>query len=444
MKHSRDWDILNRTDKVESVKNEVLDKMSKEYEGTSESLKELIGKIEGNQQSLEKKLEGFEKYISYTEKLSRMDSIFLEISSKIKDTQMIVQKGLDNFEPKKESPKLEIKQDPISNLPNPNHNIGEMSLFSGNDKPSRDKLSQFKYYNTEYEFLITLKQKSSELLIFDTKTKTFKQTKINSSNFIDATNSFNTYPDNSRYVNLGTSLLITGGYKDKQSTPYCYLMLFSKTNINDYEINIMSYPNMIEARERHNIIHLKDRESVLVCSGFFNQNCEITNMNTQTWRSLPKLNDIRANATLSYINRRFIYCFSGFKINDVKVGQYLSSVDILDLDNTSKGWTLFNFDSINVNLKLCAMGIINISESSLLVCGGYDGTQYKSDVIRIETKDEGSGIAKVEKIDSSLPGNYIFTHNAFMRNGNLSYNYDLQLNLISFDPMAPEHQFKVI
>jgi len=426
--------------------------MKKEFEKTSESLNELIGKVEGNQNQLEQKLDSFEKHVSYADKLKNLDSVFLEISGKIKYTQSLLQKGLDTFEVKDEKPMVNIpnpsgkinigsvdKKDDVYSLLN---NVKEVKI--SNDNMSNDKLSLFRRFNSEYELMISLKQKSSELVIFDTKTKVFKQVKINNSNFIDTSNAFTTFPDNSRYVNLGTSILITGGYKDRQSTSFCYLMLFSKKNTqsNEYEINIMSYPNMIEARERHNVIHLKDKDSVLVCSGFFNQNAEITNMNNNTWKSLPKLNDIRANAALSYINQRYIYCFSGFKINDVKVGQYLNSVDILDLNDTSKGWTLVNFDNMNINLKLCAMGIINLTETSMLLCGGYDGSQYKNDVYKVDTKE--NGIAKVERIESTLPGNYIFIHNAFMRSENLSYNYDLQLNLISYNPMSTENQFKVI
>lgn len=431
--------------------------MKKEFETTAESLKELLHKVEGSQNQLESKLKHFEKHVSYEDKLRNLDSVFSEITDKIKYTHSLVSKGIDTFEVKEEkkdnnminmnigggnNQKVDKKDDVYSLLNQPKEI--KMINVSQDNSYSNDKLGQFKKYNSDYEFMISLKQKSNELIIFDTKSKTFKTVKISQSNFMDNSNVFSTFPDNSRYVNLGSSILITGGYKDRQSTSYCYLMLFSRKNnqSTDYDINIMSYPNMIEARERHNVIHLKDKDSVIVCSGFFNQNAEISNMNQNTWKALPKLNDIRANAALSYINQRYIYCFSGFKINDVKVGQYLNSVDILDLNNTQNGWNLVNFDNMNINLKLCAMGIINLNDKEMLLCGGYDGSQYKNDVYKVLTKEEG-GIAKIEKIESTLPGNYIFIHNAFMRSENLSFNYDLQLNLISFNPLATENQFKV-
>lgn len=443
-KYLRDWDILGRKDKVECVKNEGLNKIKKEFEESSSSLLDIISQTEGNTQVMEKKLEGFEKMITYNEKLGRIDGIITEISGKIKDAVTLTKNGLQNVEykePQQPKPVVEDKKQEFYSLFNEKKQSNDPNY--NNSGNGNDKLSVFKKHCLDYEYMVCLKQKSNEVVIFDTKSKTFKTVKITNSNFIDTKQTFNTFPDNSRYVNLGNSVLITGGYKDRQSSALCYLMLLSQNHSHtEYEINIMSYPNMNEARERHNILYLKDKESVMVCSGFFNENVEITNMNNQTWKNLPKLNDVRANAAMAYVNNRYIYCFSGFKINQAKVGQYLNSVDILDYDNPSKGWTLFNFESINMNLKLCAMGVIGISDNSMILCGGYDGTQYKNESYRVETKD--NVIARVERLESNLPGNHIFIHNAYMRSDNLAYNYDLQLNLISYNPMATENQFRVI
>jgi hypothetical protein len=88
------------------------------------------------------------------------------------------------------------------------------------------------------------------------------------------------------------------------------------------------------------------------------------------------------------------------------------------------------------------MGVINLSDTQVLLCGGYDGSQYKNEVYKV-TSDQYA-ITKCEKIESALPGNYIFIHNSFMRNQDLIYNYDLQLNLIHYNPKASgNQQFKV-
>jgi len=435
--------------------------MKSEFQITSESLKELKNKVETNINQMGQKLVSFDNHISYNDKLLKFDGIFSEITDKISSTKTIIEKGIENFQPPQQQdqpfPKqnvmdiidrpseIKIQSNDNNNFYNNNNNNNNSNYNNNNIVHPTDKLGQFKDYNPEYEYIVSLKQKSNEIVIFDTKSRMFKNAKITPSNFIDNSNVFTNFQDNSRHVNLGTSILITGGYKDRQAAPNCYLMLLSKKNhlSNEYEINVMSYPNMIEGRERHNIIHLKDKDSVVVCSGFFNQNAEITNMNSQNWKSLPKMNEIRANAALSYINQRYIYCFSGFKINEVKVGQYLNSAEILDLNNLNAGWTLVNFNNMDINLKLSAMGVVYLSDKTILLCGGYDGSQYKNNVYRVETKDNGSTISKVDKFESTLPGNYIFFHSAFLRSENICYNYDLQLNLVAFNPMATENAFKV-
>lgn len=422
-KFTREWETLSDLDKIGAIKSNVLNKISSSFQESSNNIKDLINRSESNHKVLEGRYQAFEHKISFQDKIARIENSLTEILGKIKECGEIVAKGIDDFDFK----------------------AGYVSVTSSlpqSDKKQQQSDNPFIKFNPEYDLIVALKQKTGDLTVFNSKTKQIKSMTVNTNNFIDTSSTFKTFPDNSRYVNLGTSVLITGGYKDRQSSPLCYLMLFSMNSTNEVEMNIMKYPNMIEARERHNIIYLKDKESVVVCSGFFNQNAEITNMNTQEWKSLPKLNEVRANAALAYVNHRFIYCFSGFKINEAKVGQYLNSVDILDLDNPSRGWKFFNFEDLKINLKLCAMGVMNIDNSSIILCGGYDGSKYTNDVYRVDVNEYE--VKKVEKTESTLPGNYIFIHNAFMRHGNLSYNYDLQLNLINYDPLLPNNKFKVI
>lgn len=41
---------------------------------------------------------------------------------------------------------------------------------------------------------------------------------------------------------------------------------------------------MKEGRERHNIVFLPDRNTVLVCSGFFNKGSEYSDINSGEWK----------------------------------------------------------------------------------------------------------------------------------------------------------------
>jgi hypothetical protein len=313
-------------------------------------------------------------------------------------------------------------------------NVGDLNI-----KPQMHISDNNSYINSNKnnDLIIGIKPKSDEIIIFDPRKQAFKSEKINKGNFQDPTKIFTTFPDNCRYVNLYSSILITGGYLNRQVTSNCYILVLSPKDYNSYDISIIQYGNMIESRERHNIINLPDRNMVLVCSGFFNKNVEMTDLNVGTWTQFAPLNEIRANATIAYINKKFVFILGGFKINDKQQGEYQNSYEVLNLDKKGDGWKLFSFDQFG-SIKLSAMGVINVNENTLLLCGGYDGAQYKTDVYKMEVDNQA--VKKYEKV-TNLPSNLIFIHNGFMRIDDFGYNYDLNMNIVIYNPK--ENSFKV-
>ena len=240
---------------------------------------------------------------------------------------------------------------------------------------------------------------------------------------------FITFPEHSKYVNLGSSLLLTGGYINKQLTNNCYLIIIGKQN-EQYELNILSYGRMKEGRERHNIVFLPDRNTVLVCSGFFNKGSEYSDINSGEWKSAGMLNDTRGNATIAYVNNRFVYVIGGYKINERQhAGIYHGNCEYLDFNNVSKGWKMINF--ANNNLKLSAMGVIPLDDQYFLLCGGFDGSTYRKEVYKVDVNDQDN--PKLDKLNISLPGNYIFLHNGFLKIGDTAYNLELTNSVVSFN-----------
>ena len=49
------------------------------------------------------------------------------------------------------------------------------------------------------------------------------------------------------------------------------------------------------------------------------------------------MNEVRGNATISYINNRYIYVIGGYKILDNKKGQYLNDLGYLDFNHLNNG-----------------------------------------------------------------------------------------------------------
>jgi hypothetical protein len=486
----RDWEMCNRADKARALKQDTLCQLRNDSCELDETVRKQVEVFKGKSRSLEKNLTDLFKNFSYNDKINDMETILLDISGKIKNSFASVIKlnyddiAIDN---NKDDNLFNIIQDnipivvhqnvanPIKNQPsvpsnqaniqryeqnhvNPPYNQNNKpdnfnfeNKFSNNNYPNLQESqprfpineskqsdnSSFVSVNKNNELIIGIKQKSDEIIVFDPKRNVFSPVKIARNHFNDKSKMFATFPDNCRYVNLYSSILITGGYINRQVTSNSYILVLSG-DYGSYDISIIPYANMIEARERHNMISLHDRNMILVCSGFFNKNVEITDLNVGTWSKIAQLSDTRANATIAYINRKNVLIFGGFKINDKQVGEYQNSYEVLNMDQIDAGWKLVNFDTFG-SIKLSAMGVINLSDNSLLLCGGYDGSQYKTEVNRIEFDDVM--VKKYEKVNN-LPSNLIFIHNSFVRVDECAYNFDLNMNTVIYNPK--DNGFKVI
>ena len=310
-----------------------------------------------------------------------------------------------------------------NNLGYSNNNNNEFQLMGQSDYPQSTKIK-----DEEYEFFMFLKLKSNVLLIYD-PISGFKIIKVSKNNFQNPSESFINFPDNSKYVNLGSSVLLTGGYINRQLTNSCFLMIVGKIkDSNDYELSIMPYGRMIQARERHNIIYLPDKKTVLVCSGFFNKGSEYSEINMSEWKSAGEMNEVRGNATISYINNRYVYVIGGYKILEDKNGYYHGDCEYLDFNNLNYGWRQINFS--NMSIQLSAMGVIPVSNNHFLLCGGYDGQQYKREVYKVDCSNPNN--VSIDKMNILLPGSYIFLHNTFIKIGEYYYNIELNGSAINF------------
>jgi hypothetical protein len=468
----REWEMCNRADKARALKQDTMSQYRNESVELDETVRRQVEVFKGKSKTLEKNITELFKNFSYNDKINEMESILLDISGKIKNSfASVIKLNYDDVaiddskddnvfniihdnppanqnrpiinQPVVNQPIINQQANPIPNQPVINNFSFENKFANNNNYPNlQNKVNisdnnSFLSANKNNELVIGVKAKSDEIIVFDPKNGVFSPVKINRNHFNDKSKVFATFPDNCRYVNLYSSILITGGYINRQVTSNCYILVLSG-QYGSYDVSIIPYANMIEARERHNMISLHDRNMVLVCSGFFNKNVEITDLNVGTWNKTTPLNETRANATIAYVNKKYVYILGGFKINDKQVGEYQNSYEVLNMDQVDAGWKQVNFDPYG-SIKLSAMGVINVSDSSLLLCGGYDGAQYKTEVNRIEF--EGVNVKKLEKA-GNLPNNLIFIHNSFVRIDECAYNFDLNMNVVIYNPK--DNQFKVI
>jgi hypothetical protein len=316
------------------------------------------------------------------------------------------------------------------NFPNSNSNFS----FNKTTTPS-DEMKN--------EYLIGLRQRTSEVLFLNPRINpdTPEVLKINPECFLDGKPSIQFPPEYSKYVNIGDSILITGGMDKGVSIRECFFIQITKDDGRS-GLLISSYPPMKDKRERHNIIFLQDVKSVLVCGGFYTKSSEITNLEERSWNELAPMKEQRANATLLYHNNKTVYCFGGFHVGDKPStntsGNYLNTCEFLDVKKPEAVWNFFDLDSIfKSGLRLCAMGVLPVAKNCILLLGGYDGHRYLSCVHEINFDSATSQIIGVKKsMDNhpSIPRGVIFPSSAeFLKFNNIMYNFDFQNKTVQFD-----------
>ena len=300
----------------------------------------------------------------------------------------------------------------------------------------------------QFKYLISYKAKTQEILSLDPELDQDKaQSVILDDNcFLEGRLPANFPPEYSKSVNIGDSILITGGISSGSSLASCYHLQVTKKN-NRYNVIVSNYKPMLEKRERHNMIFLDDIKSILVCGGFYSKTAEITKLGQNTWTELPLMKEQRANATLLYYNHKTVYCFGGFSVPDKvapSLGVYLGSCESFDIHNPNATW--FNFDlekMFNVNLKLCAMGVIELRPSKFILVGGYDGHKYLSDINEIEFNgDHVSTIRNLGKNERLVRGVIFPSTGKFSQIGDDYFNFDFQNRVVQFNEHSKEFLIK--
>ena len=305
-------------------------------------------------------------------------------------------------------------------------------LYSLTPKENLKKEKQnFESIKNDYDLIIYLKETKNEILIYDKKNNVTKKT-LKPENFKNC-QKFEVFPFKSKFINLGNSLLLTGGIMKKQRVNKFYLIsaIETKSDLETYKIIINSYGDLNEKRESHNIIYLPDKKYIFVCSGYSTKSCEYSDISKGIWEEIKPLNKIRFNASMAYINERYIYVLNGSStVEENEKTIYLDDIEFFDINNFEKGWTTINYiNEKGYDLQLCAIGVIPVSKNEFLICGGYDGNQYKSKTYKIICNDHEKPIIE----DININNNAIFIHNLFCKIGDAYFNFDFSGKLYRFD-----------
>ena len=320
----------------------------------------------------------------------------------------------------------------MNNKNNNNNNLDPQNMADKN------KLKLENEFQFSYDLIMYPKVKTDEILVYNEKHGLITL-KLGKNNILRE------FPIKSKFVNLGSSVLLTGGKnknKIKTKLAECYIItLMENQSPNKYEVIVMPYDSLKEPRERHNLLFLPNKHFVFACSGFFSKTCEYTDIYKGKWEMISPLNKSRGNASMAYVNERYVYILGGFEIKEDK-GDYLNDMEYFDINNFEKGWTMINYTNMNnkeYNTSLTSLGIVPISKNTFLICGGNFGIKYKNKVNKIDCNNHEN--PTIEEI-SSLGNNTIFNHNMFCKIKESYFNFDIFGHLYCFD--CKNKRFEII
>jgi hypothetical protein len=397
------------------------------------------------------------------DEMNRMDLDFLDVTFGENKTPKLTEKNLketsekleskfsnnSNIQPPNISQQQNIQMTPSSELKNSRENsIGKEKLNFSNNISTSSTRSEIN--NCIVDLLLTLKinpkeKTESYLILSDLKSNpdVLTKIKIEDSFFLDC-KPCSLPPDYSKSVNIGDSLIITGGSENNRGVDSCYLLKVAASSIlMNSKVTIQKYPKLNTKRERHNILFMKDRMTVLVCGGFYTKSTEIS-IESSGWKTQAPMRHERGNATMLYLNQKFVYCIGGYEmLKESKTGTYLSSCEYLDMDSPESSWILINLENLISNFRLCAMGVINLSKSEFLFVGGYDGSRYLNECHEIMfDKEKPHKICLKERIN--LPKGTIFNVSEFFIVDDKFYNFDLQGKLLIYENEKKSFSFRTI
>ena len=160
------------------------------------------------------------------------------------------------------------------------------------------------------------KRKLIFLDLSNNKTLELQQIDIKQNNFINPQEFNSAFPFQfCKIININDLVYITGGklndefsrlnYNYNLGEKKCYKMKYNKET---KEIEIYSIPSSIYQHQSHSLLYLKKFNTIVMCSGYKQKNCEYLNLSeNKEWKRLYNLQKPRDNALALVYNEKYIF-----------------------------------------------------------------------------------------------------------------------------------------
>ena len=226
---------------------------------------------------------------------------------------------------------------------------------------------------------------TNQIYIYDKKTEkmTRKNLKLTRNPF-----GYTKFPYGCRSILIGDKFYITGGRTENEEFPI--VIIYDRKNDTLKRIMDLNF-----ARSYHTIIYNDIFETILVIGGEYCNTVEIFDPLTNRWQILPPLNIPRCNPLYFFDESRGnMYVLFGIEGNYIN-GNYIDSMEVLDLTNIKGGWKKINYQNrADMDLK-CYLNIYKLNDDLFLIYGGMEGRVSRRNICLYNTsKNEVTKIGR--------------------------------------------------
>ena len=294
--------------------------------------------------------------------------------------------------------------------------------------------------------------KERKLILLDLtndKTLLLKELNLTPNNFSDPSDYNSSFPfQNCRIININNIAYITGGklnddisklnYYNKFGEKKCFKLIASKE---ESDIKIEKIPSSIFEHQSHSLLYSKQFNTLLLCSGHKQINCEYLNLNEKelNWKRIYPLTKPRENALAFLFNEKYIFLIGGKNEEGIINEDY----DVIDFEifisnKVQNYWKTYSFKNKEILERICC-GTINIKNDVYILGGFNKKNEFCSWKINFEQdEDDDTGIFIKEKFDKLYKINSVITcdkiNNYFKKQKYNNYIcYCGQQNFLSFN-----------
>ena len=230
---------------------------------------------------------------------------------------------------------------------------------------------------------------TNEMQLYDRKTTTLIKKVVK---FEKNKHKYTYFLNGCRSVLVKDMLYILGGVdKEKNTTKMAYVY-YLKTN----ELKIM--PEMLKPHAYHSVEFLDYYKSIVVLGGENSVSCELYDLNTGLWRSLPDMNIPRAHCNL-YLDKfsHAIYTFFGVVGDITEKHNYTDAIEVLELKRLALGWSKIEYNNkAEMDFKSGYNKILPLSDEMILIYGATNMRDFvkkaavylipKFEIVKIDNK----------------------------------------------------------